>query len=663
MISVYAFAASAVGARLSPLCSSHSIFVRLAVGLGSWPLSARAAGHAPGEADLILLWCLPLLAIAGAVYGICQRRQAQASLRAAGLALLVFDLKKQKLRSAPRALQQLLGLPANGRELDFARWLSLLHPEDRPAFAALLQAPENLDEPCRELRARHAQGHWEWLELRLRLRRGWLRPPRLTALCRTITGHKQSEAAMLRREQEFRTLVENSEDMIARYDLQLRCLFINRSASRYFDLPRERHIGRTPREKGWPHEACLRFEHECGQLIHSWEARSFELEFDFGPRRHIFEIRLFPEFDSAGTLQSILSVDREVTASRQGERLLSEENAVLESIAGNNPLARTLEQVCLMMESQQPRAMSSIMLLDEGGATLSLAAGPSLPPGYRALVKQVAIGPNVGSCGTAAHWKRTIVVDDIQNSPLWQRLAAETAAHGLRACWSTPIFSSDRRLLGTFATYYREPATPPPEALSLAQRCTHIIAIALQRHGHEKQLYQLATQDGLTQLHNRRHFLELAQRERERCRRYQTPLAMLMMDLDHFKAINDRYGHAVGDEVIRHFAALCRDVLRASDVCGRLGGEEFAAALPNTGHDDALRVAERLRQAAAGAVLRCDGHTLAYTVSIGVACADAGQHSVSALLGLADQLLYQAKRDGRNRVQSMPPQDADAALL
>ncbi|MBX9266399.1 diguanylate cyclase [Chromobacterium violaceum] len=589
------------------------------------------------------------------LYGRGQRRKARATLQDACLGLLEFDLAQQYVRGSVHTLQRLLGLPAHTRGMNCARWLMLLHPEDRQLFSNLLLHPPGTPETGYEMRIRHHSGHWEWLEMNLQptWRNGKVQ--QLTAICRVITARKHDEAAMLQREQQFRTLVENAEDIIARYDLELRCLFINRSVCRFSDLPLEEHLGKTPRQKGWSDEASARFEQECQLLINNWEARRFELELQHGQQRHIFEIRLFPEFDKAGMLKSILSVDRDVTATRQGERLLAEENEVLEMIAGNHPLPQTLEQICQMMESQQPGSMCSVLLLEEDGQSLRFAAGLSLPPAYRKLSERVAVGPSVGSCGTAAHWKRTIVVDDIQTSPLWAHALHKVQPFGLRACWSMPIFSSDRQLLGTLATYYREPRNPSQEELALAQRITRIIAIALQRDGHEKQLYRLATQDGLTELNNRRQFIELADREIERSRRHGSRMSVLMMDLDHFKDINDHYGHAVGDEVIRHFSQVCREVLRASDLCGRLGGEEFAAVLPDTGLDDARQVAERLRSLASSARLSAVSGSLGYTVSIGVAERHADETDIDEVLGRADKQLYQAKRDGRNRVSGAAP--------
>ncbi|MCD5361278.1 diguanylate cyclase [Chromobacterium aquaticum] len=588
------------------------------------------AGHAPG--DELASWRL--------------------ALQEARLGLLEFDLDARTVQGSPQALHALLGLPADAERLAFSHWLELLHPEDRSLFSALLKHPEQRQESASgmEFRVRHPHGHWEWLEQRTQFRKDEQgRISHIHALCQIVTARKSAEAAMLRREQEFRTLVENSEDVIARYDLELRCQFINRSVGRYSALTREEHLGRGVHDKDWPDSARANFAEECAKLLTSGEARRFELELSLTARRVIFEVRLFPEFDLSGGLRSILAVEREITHSRQSERLLAEENAVMEMIAGNAPLQDALNQVCRMMESQLNRGACSIMLLNAAGDTLRLAAGQSLPPGYRQLLEQVPVGPEAGSCGTAVHRKSLVIVEDIALSPLWAGYREQIAPFGLQACWSTPIFSSDRRLLGAFAIYHPEPHLPEPEELQLAQRSTHLIAIALQRDAHEKKLYQLATLDELTGLCNRRQFIALAGREIERNRRYQLSLAVLMMDLDHFKSINDRHGHAKGDEVIVHFAQSCRNVLRSTDICGRLGGEEFAAVLPDTKMEDALLAAERLRRAVAEARLPGgEAGPLQYTVSIGVAVLRADESDIDEVLIRADRQLYQAKHSGRN---------------
>jgi diguanylate cyclase (GGDEF)-like protein len=158
-----------------------------------------------------------------------------------------------------------------------------------------------------------------------------------------------------------------------------------------------------------------------------------------------------------------------------------------------------------------------------------------------------------------------------------------------------------------------------------------------------------AMTDLLTGLFNRRAFLEAADRLMAQHTRKSLPVSVLLFDLDHFKSINDRFGHAVGDEALKVFARAASDNMRATDVVGRLGGEEFAAILPGTAAEAAM-VADRVRAAFQAAGIAISSHRMDATVSIGVACA-VPPVEIDSLLARADQALYRAKANGRNRVE------------
>lgn len=166
-----------------------------------------------------------------------------------------------------------------------------------------------------------------------------------------------------------------------------------------------------------------------------------------------------------------------------------------------------------------------------------------------------------------------------------------------------------------------------------------------------QQLEHEARTDFLTGLSNRRHFLELATQELIRVRRYRSPLTLAMLDLDHFKTINDTYGHEVGDKVLIELAELCRRTLREPDVMGRIGGEEFAILLPQTTSAQAYEIAERLRAAISATSIPIErGLPVRFTVSVGITSFVSSDTNIDMLLSRADKALYAAKREGRNRV-------------
>ncbi len=188
--------------------------------------------------------------------------------------------------------------------------------------------------------------------------------------------------------------------------------------------------------------------------------------------------------------------------------------------------------------------------------------------------------------------------------------------------------------------------TPVPDGGSLAVYRDIDESKQLQR-----ELERLATHDELTGLANRRLLFEILDHELARVTRFATPVSVLIIDADHFKDVNDRHGHALGDEVLQRIAAACEHTVRGIDAVGRLGGEEFAAVLPGTTLDEARIAAERVRTAVAALRIEHREATITPTVSIGVAEA-APDECAKALLARADEALYVAKRDGRNRVAS-----------
>jgi diguanylate cyclase (GGDEF)-like protein len=160
----------------------------------------------------------------------------------------------------------------------------------------------------------------------------------------------------------------------------------------------------------------------------------------------------------------------------------------------------------------------------------------------------------------------------------------------------------------------------------------------------------LSIRDGVTGLYNHRHILELVQTEFDRVDRYPHVFSVLMIDIDHFKKVNDEHGHPAGDAVLREIAGVIQGCLRTVDDVGRYGGEEFLILLPQTPHDEAMRTAERVRSHVGAHAFRAQDEALHITISVGVATAPAaGTDSVSGVIREADKALYRAKSAGRDR--------------
>jgi len=202
--------------------------------------------------------------------------------------------------------------------------------------------------------------------------------------------------------------------------------------------------------------------------------------------------------------------------------------------------------------------------------------------------------------------------------------------------------------------YWEKIGLPPLSRSILTLGMVLILLICLSGLALSDKMNSLIIREGLTGLFNQNYIRQRLQEEYYRAKRYDHPLSLLMIDLDNFKSLNDRFGHAAGDHLLRYFGQLIRDTIRPSDIAARFGGEEFLIILPDTGRDDARTVAERLRKRIAESPFRIDSRSedIRLTVSIGASAfvfPDYGQDA-EEMITLADLALYEAKKAGKNSV-------------
>jgi len=242
----------------------------------------------------------------------------------------------------------------------------------------------------------------------------------------------------------------------------------------------------------------------------------------------------------------------------------------------------------------------------------------------------------------------------------WERMVHPDDAQQRRTAWDahvqghTPHYEAEFRMQHKAGHWVWILARGQAVARDAQGRATRMVGTRMDisaQKASQLRLTQEAYTDVLTGAANRRHFLSHAEDMIRAAQRRGEPLALLMFDLDHFKAINDLLGHAAGDEVLKHFVACARELMRERDLFGRLGGEEFAALLFDSGRTAALGVAQRLLQHVRSHPATVAGQPVAYTVSVGVTALEAGDpvEGVHALLDQADRALYRAKAGGRDR--------------
>lgn len=489
-----------------------------------------------------------------------------------------------------------------------------------------------------------------------------------------------------------------------------------------------------------------------------------------------------------GSPRNLIKVVENIEQQKRQESLQVEQRHLLERIAAGAVLDDVLLATVALLEEQYPDVLCSIMLLDKPD-TFGRSIALRLPKRYLDKLNGLQIGPSVGSCGTAAYERRTVVVADVQQDPLWTDYRDLAKRYGLRACWSMPILSSSQQVLGTFAVYGREVRVPEQREMELVSACSHIVGIAIERHHSEEQLKLLETSiarlndivliaeadpegiqsprlifvnkaferltgytaeevlgkdpglldgpstqmdemrrvkallkqgesvrtelinyrkngdeiwlemdilpiannagvfthwvaverditerkaaesriqhlafyDMLTNLPNRLLLLDRLEQALLNSMRLKRSGALLFLDLDNFKTLNDTHGHDFGDMLLEQVAQRLLGSVRITDTVARLGGDEFVVVLENLSEQsgdaaqEASLVADKILLALSQP-FGLSGYEHYSSCSIGVAlfCPEQ-QVTVDELLKRADLAMYEAKAAGRNTFRFFDP--------
>lgn len=322
--------------------------------------------------------------------------------------------------------------------------------------------------------------------------------------------------------------------------------------------------------------------------------------------------------------------------------MLELQNIILEMVARGDDLKLTTDRLCGEVEALLPDIACSVLNVDRSGLVHPLS-GPSLPEAYCAALDGFAIGPNAGSCGTAAYLRVPVTVTDIETDPRWADFKHLALPLGFRACWSSPICDSEGDVLGTFAFYYRENRGPTNAEREIVATCVHLCAIALERHERVVERERQANVDALTGLGNRACFNKALS-----ALPCTEPGAwgLLIIDLDNLKVVNDTFGHHTGDMLLREVGTRIVSAA-APDRAFRLGGDEYAVILQDGASlcDIAGTAGTILR--AIGECADCAGHLIYPRATIGGAIFTHGDHVAEGVRQNADFALYHAKETSR----------------
>ena len=331
-----------------------------------------------------------------------------------------------------------------------------------------------------EYRVRTKSGELGWRLARgVTIRDDAGRPVRFVGTAVDITDLKRVEDELRTSEQRFRTFVDHATDAFFLFDDKDIVIDVNRHACEGLGYTREELVGLTP----------LDFDAEATATaladIKDKLERDQIMEFESVHRRKdgtVFPVEIRSKVFWENGRRFAVAFSRDASARKYDDALLDGQVRLLELIIKGEPLPRVLTALCQTIEGLvEGEMLASVLLLDAEGKHLRHAAAPSLPNGYVHAIDGSEIGPNAGSCGTAAYLREPVYVSDVASDPRWASYAELALAHDLRACWSAPILSSNADVLGTFAMYYRTPRTPTARDLRTVDIVTHTVAIAIEQ--------------------------------------------------------------------------------------------------------------------------------------------------------------------------------------
>jgi len=321
---------------------------------------------------------------------------------------------------------------------------------------------------------------------------------------------------------------------------------------------------------------------------------------------------------------------------------------ILEGIARGVSMDETLRRICLEVESRYVGTRCSVLLADNEERVLHHVAGPNLPREFREAIDGLPIADGVGACGTAAATLRPVIVEDTLTDPKTADFIGVAKAHNLRSVWSLPLLDAQSRVVGTFALYREQPHVPDADEQAGVAAVAGIAGLAIERFRTERALTEAAQRDPLTSLANRAMFNNLLAYALSYARQTSTACAVMFLDPDGFKFVNDSLGHAAGDRILIAVADRLRLLLPDGCTLARFGGDEFILLI----EDATLSLTHRLADAIDAALVEpflLDGGEFFLTTAIGIALSDGETASPDKLIRDADAAMYAAKGRGPGR--------------
>ncbi|MGD9503420.1 MAG: EAL domain-containing protein [Syntrophobacteraceae bacterium] len=351
--------------------------------------------------------------------------------------------------------------------------------------------------------------------------------------------------------------------------------------------------------------------------------------------------------DGAGNITRIFGALQDITERKMAELLELERNRILRMVVQESPIGEILASIVSVLEEQRPGALAAICLVQD--EELQVAASGKLPKNFEAVMNGTPVGAEGGAGGLAAYLGQFVVTENIAESNLKEEFKQAAEDHEIRASLSAPIFSGKGRMLGVISLYYGKPHKASDDELRLVEKMGQLAALAIDQRSMAELLTHQAQHDALTGLLNRTALANHLKRYMSQAVKRGSKGAVLLIDLDRFKRVNDSMGHATGDLLLTHVSERLRGCIRKSDLLGRIGGDEFVIALLDIQDaEEAMSTAKRILSRVSEP-FKISGNRIHIGASIGICHFPDNITDSGSLIKNADIAMYVAKNEGGNR--------------
>jgi diguanylate cyclase (GGDEF)-like protein len=355
----------------------------------------------------------------------------------------------------------------------------------------------------------------------------------------------------------------------------------------------------------------------------------------------------------------------EDTLASPSSKILLGQKRILGLVAGGTNLTGVLQEFCQILESAMPDGRCCIMLLDPSRQVLEVGSAHSLPASFRGLLDGISVGLAPGSCSAAAHRNQIVISENIADDPVWEGLHDAARENDLGACWSAPIRSvrwaekpeqeDELRVLGTVALYYPSPRRPSAEDVDALDMASSMAALAMTSTRAHAKVDEQGLYDGPTGLPNRKLFVQQVQQQLSELNPKEHKLGILLLDIDKFKEVNESFGYAVGDFLLRAVAERLTQSRKADDLIARFGNDEFILMiLDASGKADYRQIATNLLTAVSEPH-DFGGQELTVTASLGASVYPWDGEDAQTLIRNSENALQKAKDQGGGRHRLYAP--------